>query len=189
MSTATEQSADPAPDPAPQPAKRKRGTETVRDMVLSLIAVFAVILPFYWLAGLSDDEKGGIKPVDPSPQYAALRQAVPGVPVPTGLPKGWVATSSTLDGSDLRVGYVTPGGGYAEYAAHGDPAGTFLADQTGKGHRVTSLKVGARDLQVWSDDKGATSLVLQHPGWTVVVGGLREDAEDDEVQALAASLR
>lgn len=169
--------------------KRKRGTENVRDMVLSLIAVFAVILPFYFLAGLADQEEGGIRTVDTSRELGALQDAVPGVPVPQGLPEEFRSTSSSLEGPRLRIGYVTPGEQYAEYAAAGpDAPESFLREQTGEGRRTTEIQVGARTFEVWTNEGGATSLVLQDPDWTVVVGGLRETADDNELTTLAESL-
>ncbi len=171
------------------PKKRKRGTENVRDMLLSLGACMLVVVPVWYLAQPPESDSKSYRVVDPGPELASFRALAPGVPVPTGLPAGWRATSSTLDGSRLRIGYLTPGGGYAEYAAQGGAPEAFVADQTGDGKEVSPLTVGTRRFVVWSDDQQHTSLVLAQPQGTVVVGGLREDADDAEVQALAASLR
>ncbi len=176
------------PVPAPPRGRKKRGTETTRDMVLSLAVCLLVVAPIWLLGEFRHSDEREIRMVPTAADLTALGQAVPGVPVPQGLPAGWRATSSTLEGERLRIGYVTPGEQYAEYAALGGDPGGFLEQQTGKGRQTGRLQVDGRAFQVWSGTDGATSLVLQQPGWTVVVGGLRETADDDELQELAASL-
>ncbi len=42
---------------------------------------------------------------------------------------------------------------------------------------------------MWTDDEGHTSLVLTSPAGSVVLGGLRESAEDEEISELAAALQ
>lgn len=159
-------------------------------MVLSLLVVFLVVVPFYLVGGRPHGATRGIVVVPTAGSLAQLEQRVPGVPVPRGLPAGWRPTSTTLDGDALRIGYVTPGNQYAEYSARSGASEEFLRDQTGQGRRVAQLKIGQRMFEVWTSDDGQhTSLVLRRPDWTVVVGGLRESAEDDELQNLAASLR
>lgn len=180
---------------APAPPKQKRGRENVRDMVLSLAVCVAVIVPVWFLGQPAPSDSKSLRVVDTAPDITAFRQSAPGVPVPVGLPEGWRPTSSTLEDGRLRIGYVTPDDGYVEFAAQGasaaqgGPVETFLRDQTGRGDAGTSLAVGQRQFTVYSDDEGHTSLVQQSPAGTVVVGGLRETAEDDELSELAASLR
>ena len=157
-------------------------------MLLSLAACLALVVPLWLLHDTGRGPDRPIRVVETAADVAALQQAVPGVPVPRGLPTGWRPTSSNLDGSRLRIGYVTPGEQYAEYAAVGGAPGSFLDDQTGQGRRTAALQVDGEQFEVWSNAEGTTSLVQQQPGWTVVVGGLRETADDSELQALAASL-
>ena len=175
--------------PAGPPA-RKRGRETVRDMVLSLAVCIAVIVPIWYLGQPPPGDSKAIRVVDTAADVAAFRAAAPGVPVPGPLPEGWRPTSSTLADGQLRIGYVTPDDGYAEYAARGDGgAGAFLQDQTGRGTAGSTLTVGGRRFTLYDDRKGHTSLVEQGSAGTVVVGGLREKAGDDELSELAAALR
>lgn len=178
------QEASTTSEPAP---KRKRGRENVRDMVLSLAVCVAVIVPVWYLG--QPPTSDALKVVDPAADVVAFQQAAPGVPVPVGLPEGWRATSSTLADGRLRIGYVTPDEAYAEYAAQAGPVDTFVTDQTGRGTAGTTLTVGQRQFTIHSDADGHTSLVQEQPAGTVVLGGLRETAEDDELTELAASLR
>lgn len=172
----------------PAPA-RKRGSETARDMVLSLAACMALVIPVWFLAQPPPSASKSLRVVETATDIQALQAAVPGVPAPAGLSAGWRPTSSTLDGPALRIGYVTPGEEYAEYAARsGDPE-SFLLEQTGRGRRTGQLTVGGSAFEVWSNSDGHTSLVLRRAGSTVVLGGLRETADDSELQELAASLR
>ena len=174
----------------PAAPKRKRGRENVRDMVLSLTVCVGVIVPVWFLAQPPPSDSARVRVVDTSGDVAAFRQAAPGVPVPGVLPEGWRPTSSTLEDGRLRIGYVTPDEEYAEYAAQAGDDAAFLEEQTGRGRAGAPLTVGGRAFTIWSsEDDSRTSLVATQSGGTVVVGGLRETAEDDELTELAASLR
>ncbi len=172
------------------PPKKQRGRETVRDMVLSLGLVLACVV-VVWFFARPDPRttEKALREVDTGGDLRAVSQSIPGVPVPLGLPEGWRATSSTPEDGGLRIGYVTPQDQYVEYAVRGSDPGTFVVDQTGRGTRGGSLRIGDRTWEVWSDADGHTSLVLPGTGSTVVLGGLRETAEDDELSELAASLQ
>lgn len=171
-----------------EPPKRKRGRENTRDMLLSLAVCLAVIIPIWYLGQPAPSDSKAIRPVDPTSDLRSFAQVAPGVPLPT-TPEGWTPTSSTLEGANLRIGYVTDGEGYVEYAAQGGDQGTFLRDQTGRGDAGSSLQVGERTFTIYSDGEEHTSLVLQQDSGTVVVGGLRETAGDEELSELAATLR
>lgn len=175
---------------APPAPVKKRGRENVRDMVLSLALVLAFVgVVFFFARPDPRTTERALREIDPSGDLRSMSESLSGAPVPTGLGDGWRATSSTREGDGLRVGYVTPDDEYAEYAVRGADPGTFVFDQTGRGTRGGSLRIGDREWQVWSDDEGHTSLVLVGTGSTVVIGGLRETAADEELQELAASLR
>ena len=175
---------------------RKRGRETVRDMLLSLAVCVAVIVPVWFLGQPAPSDSKALRVVDTAADLSAFRAAAPGVPAPGPLPKGWRPTSSTLAGGQLRIGYVTPDDGYVEYAGQGGSQAqrggsveAFLREQTGRGTAGTTLAVGDRRFTLYSDGDGHTSLVDARPAGTVVVGGLRETAEDDELAELAGALQ
>jgi hypothetical protein len=158
-------------------------------MVLSLLACLVVVVPVWYLAQPPSSDSKAIRPVDPSSDVRAFQAVAPGVPVPTGVPAGWTATSSTLEGTNLRIGYVTPGDGYVEYAAQKGDGSAFVTEQTGHGTAGSTLRVGSRAFRVWSAAGDHTSLVLSGSSGTVVVGGLRETADDEQLTALAGTLR
>ena len=167
-------------------AKRKRGRETAADMLRSLGVVLLLVVALWFLAQPPDGDEQTVRVVDPTSDLAQLQAAAPGVPVPRGLPPQWRATSSTLDPAGLRIGYVTPGGRYAEYATATGPE--VLADITGGGAEVGSLDVGGVSWRQVQDVDDHSTLVRDVAGRQVVVGGVRETATPDELRELAASV-
>ena len=172
--------------PAPAGARKKPGRETAADMVRSLGVVLAGVLVVWYLAQPPSSDEQAIRVVDPSADVVQLQAAAPGVPVPRGLPSTWRATSSTLEGSALRIGWVTPIGEYAEYATADRPE--FVADITGQGREVGSVEVGGVRWQQYADDADHTTLVRAVTGRSVAVGGLRETTTLDELRTLAAAV-
>lgn len=171
------------------PSRKKRGRETAGDMIRSLLVVFALVVPLWFLAQPPKSDSQTLRVVDPTADVSAFRAAAPGVPTPT-TPAGWKPTSSTPDlPASLRIGYVVPGEQYAEYAASTGAAGAFLPGITGNGSRVGSFTVGGTDWQLWRDGDGHTSLVQTLPAGTVVVGGVRETASLDQLRTLALTVR
>ena len=92
-------------------------------MVRSLGLLMVVVVPIWFFAQPPDSDESELRVVDPTADIAAFATDRPRVPVPGALPDGWRATSSTTTRgpAQLRVGYVTPDGEYAEYAASEAP--------------------------------------------------------------------
>jgi hypothetical protein len=169
------------------PAKKKRGRETVLDMVRTLAVIFALVLPMYLFHQGGPGSRQRLRPVDPTGAFA-LAAADLGAPVPAAAPQGWTCTvvdTRTAPGV-VRVGYVV-GDHYLEYAAAKGDA--FLADETGKGAPVGTVVLQGVTWQDLRSSTGAQSLVLRKGGVTVVVGGVRETATPAELEALASALR
>lgn len=164
---------------------KKRGRETVLDMVRTLVVVFAVVLPLWFFGQSSPSDSKRIRPVDPAPAYAAFVQDTRG-PVPSGTPAGWTPTVSTYENGLLRVGYVV-GDHYLEVA--GSRGTAFLEDLTGHGELSGTVPVNGVAWQDYRSADGHRSLVLTRGGVTVLVGGVRETASDTELVALAARVR
>lgn len=175
-----------APAPAP---KKKRGRESVTDMVRSLGLVLVVVIAAWWLAQPPDSDEQSIRVVDTSRDIAQLQRETPGVPVPTVLPAGWRSTVNEGLPGGLRLGYVTPGEQYVEYAVSVSSPPTFLSDITGRGTEVGVFDVGAVTWRQFQNDDGATTLVRTVGASTVAVGGVRETTSLDELRALAASIK
>ena len=156
-------------------------------MIRSLGLVMLLVVTLWFLAQPPDSDEQAIRVVDPGPDVVALQRAVPGVPVPQGLPPQWRPTSSTLEPSGLRVGYVTPDDQYAEYATSNRPG--FLEEITGRGREVGTQRVGDVIWRQYVDAEQHTSLVREVAGQTVVVGGLRESTSVEEILTLAGAVR
>ena len=173
------------------PKKRKRGRETATDMVRSLGLVILVVVPIWFFAQAPDSDEVPLREVDPAQSIAAFAADVPAAPVPGDLPEGWRATSATYDGAQtaLRIGWVTPQGEYAEYAASTAPQEAFLdsvaGEQAEQREPVTVDGVAWRQLQ---EPDGSRSFTRSYGSTTVVVGSRRATAGPEELAVLLGSL-
>jgi hypothetical protein len=165
---------------------KKRGRETALDMVRTLLVVFAVVVPLWFLGRASPGDEKAIRPVDPTDAYAAFEAATDG-PVLSRTPEGWTCTVRRYEPAGvLRVGYVHDDA-YVEFS--GAKGAAFLPDATGEAKRVGTVDV---DGVAWQDYRSADdhqSLVLTRGGVTVLVGGVRETASQDELIAFARLVR
>lgn len=170
-------------------AERKRGRESAADMVRSLGLVLIVVLTVVFFARPPSSDEKAIRVVDPSSDIQGFSTAVTGAVVPGAMPADWRATVSRYDpdAALLRVGWVTPGGRYAEYAASARPAPGFLADITGAAPVVGPIDIGATRWTQYRKD-GAISLVRSFGTTTVVLGTVRSTATLDELRVLAGRL-
>ncbi len=176
---------------APPAAKKKRGRETATDMVRSLGVVFALVVPVWFFAQAPDSDEAGIRVVDPSRSIAAFSADVPAAPVPGALPIGWRATSSTYEGAAgaLRVGWVTPAGQYAEYAASTGEREEFLELVVGEDvEQLAAVTVDGASWQQYREPDGSLSLTRTYGDATVVVGTRRATAGLPELEVLLRSL-
>jgi hypothetical protein len=180
-------------------AKRRRGLETVRDMLLSMGLVGVVVLAVFWTVAWQRPEVQG--PVRPNVDVAQLFSDVDvsnpfAVLEPTGLPTEWTPTSawfepagvaSVIDGGVLHVGYVTPDGSYAEVRqTDGDPKAA-VAEWVDDAEPIDTVTVAGMTWDiVESPESGKQGLVSTVGGTTVVVTG---KAELVELQELAGSLK
>jgi hypothetical protein len=167
--------------------QRSRARQNALDMVRTLVVVFAVVLPLWFLGQASPGDSKRIRPIDPSPAYGAYVAATRG-PVPASLPSGWdatVAESITTEGV-YRVGYVV-GDHYLEW--QGSTGTEFLLEATDHGRRTGAVTIGEASWERWQGKNGAESLVLHRGTATVLVGGVRETASEAELRQLAALVR
>ena len=185
-------SAPPAPPQPGPPAtgKRKRGRETAADMIRSLGVVLVIVVALWFLAQPPDSDEASIRVVDPAPDVAAWTSAVPGAPVPTGLPEQWRPTSSRYErGPDrISIGNVTPSDQYAEFAASTGDAAECVADLTGRAPRTGTVDVDGVPWDAYTETDGSLSLVRAFGDVTVVVGTLRATASAEELSVLAAAV-
>jgi len=159
-------------------------------MLRSLAVVMVLVVMMWFFAQPPDSDERELRTVDPSADVAAFRADVPSAPVPDGLPERWRSTSSTLTADGLRIGWVTPDGEYAEYAASRLPADQFLPDITGvEARRIEPLQVDGQAWERYRDADGSVSLVRSYGPALVVVGTTRATAELPELEVLVGSLR
>lgn len=173
--------------PAPAAPKKRRGRETVLDMIRTLAIVFALVLPMYLFHQGGPGSRKEIRAVDPTEALALVRTDL-AAPVPSSTPAGWTATvvdTQTTEGV-ARVGYVV-GDHYVEFSASRGDA--FLLEATGRASRVGVDEVSGVAWQLYRNPSGAESLVLRRGPATVLVGGVRETATRAELETLARLVR
>ena len=170
-------------------AKEKRSRQSAADMVRSLGLVLGIVVVVFFLAQPPHSDAKKIRVVDPTSDVQAFTAAPPAAAVPHTLPRGWRSTVTTYDPDlgVLRVGWVTPKGQYAEYAATAKPSSTFLPDITDRAETAGTVEIGGVTWQSYRQDKGL-SLVRTYGSSTVVLGTLRDTASIEELRVLAASL-
>jgi hypothetical protein len=158
-------------------ADKKRGTQTVRDMVLSL-AVIVLAAGVIYLFIPHDADQNPVKTVNYQVELSTARRAAPyPIVAPEGLPKDWRATSVTYDatsdkgGAAWHLGFLT---GKDQYAAveQSDARPLPYVEQVTQGARKTdeSRTIDGDRWVTWRGDK-YDALVRRDDGWTTVVTG------------------
>jgi hypothetical protein len=183
-------------------AKTPRGFETVRDMVLSMALVGAVVFALYAVVAWQRPEvQGSIRPaVDVTGVVDQVQMSGP-FPVrqPTDLPDGWSPTSAWfegpgetagLGGSVLHVGYTTPSGSYAEVKQTDGDAGFAVKEWAGGATEVGTVQIkGSEWTRLESADTGAKALTVTREGKPDVLVLVTGKADWPELERLAASVR
>ncbi len=185
-------------------AKTPRGYETVRDMVLSMAVVGAVVAGLFLVVVWQRPEvQGSITPVvDVAGIIDQVQVSGPfTVRQPTDLPDGWTPNSARFEsgaeaevagGSVMHIGYVTPTGSYAEVKqtdAALDVALSEWVDGAVVDKSQAPIEIaGAKWQRAESADTGKMALYLttdDKPPVLIVVTG---KADWPELEQLAASL-
>jgi hypothetical protein len=179
-----------APEESAAPARR-RGRESVGDMVRSLSLVLVVVAVVFLLT-LRNEPEEKVTRIDYSAQLQAARHvAAYDVVAPVGLSRQWKATSASGDTDNGAVtwhlGFVTPADHYAGIEQSDGPARAFI-----DGHVAGASKAGVVTISgtPWQRLDGGKperrALVLRGDGVTTMVTG---SASFAELQQLASSLR
>jgi hypothetical protein len=158
-------------------------------MVRSLGLVLLLVLVVFFFARPPSGDAKRIRVVDPTSDVQAFAAKAPAGAVPRTMPSTWRSTVSTFDPetNQLRIGWVTPAGHYAEYAAATHAPPVFVSDITGQAPRVGDVEIGGVTWQQYRKD-AAISLVRDYGVTTVVLGTLRDTATLDELRVLAGRL-
>ncbi|MER7704975.1 DUF4245 domain-containing protein [Kitasatospora sp. NPDC097605] len=174
-------------------SKGMRGRQTVRDMILSMLAVGVVV----WIGYLflpHDADGDGVRTVEYSVAAASAKRAAP-YPLlsPEGLPAQWRATSVTYNPASLgggkgnawHLGFVTPAGQYAAVEQSDAKPEDVLKAAVADGEPDGTVDVAG---QTWERVQGpkARALTVQSGGATTVLTGT---ASYEELAELAQALK
>lgn len=160
-------------------------------MVYSLLALLVPILIAFgvWQYINSDRQ---VTTVDPSEAISEAHQSARyGVVTPHGLPDGWktISADTTLAGKTvtLRLGYVTPSGGFVQLVESDRDSAVLLAGSVPRGARPAGTeRIGGADWARYAGEKQHAVLALLQPHRTILVVG---QTSDTEMRVLATSLR
>ncbi|MFC5662359.1 DUF4245 domain-containing protein [Kitasatospora misakiensis] len=174
-------------------SKGMKGRQTVRDMVLSMLAVGIVVWSGYLFLP-HDAEGDGVHTVDYRVAAASAKRAAPyPLLVPEGLPAQWRATSVTYNpaalsngkGNAWHLGFVTPAGQYAAVEQSDIARGDMLKAAVAGGKPDGTVDVAG---QAWERVQGpkARAITVQNGDATTVLAGT---ASYEELAALAQALK
>ncbi|MBA3619023.1 MAG: DUF4245 domain-containing protein [Acidothermales bacterium] len=196
MASTTEEEREPPQAGAASPGGRRRGRETVADMVRSLGVVLLIAGALVLLAPRADRDP--VTVVDFRPQLAAARADAP-YPVlgPEGLPADWRSTSVRLRGTGgvttWHIGFVTPDQEYAAVEQSNDATAVFVRDVTREGRPAGNVDLAGQTWQRYDSGSGDERSLVRaaasggsSEAASVVVTGTAEWAE---LEVLASSLR
>jgi hypothetical protein len=160
-----------------------------RDMLLSMLVL---LVPIVLIIGLFQFLGGDreVTVVDPAPAVAEARQAGLAVAAPRGLPSGWRPTSAVTrkigDSVTLRIGYVSPSGGFVQLIeSNADAEFVLRGELTADARPDGTKRIKGRSWQSYPGRGKERALVLLEPKRTIVVLG---KAPAEELAALASSL-
>ncbi|MEV6395202.1 DUF4245 domain-containing protein [Streptomyces sp. NPDC051907] len=151
-----------------------RGRQTVRDMVLSMAVIGAVVAGVYMFIP-HDDKADPIKAVDYRVELLTARRAAPyPVAAPEGLAKGWKTTSVTYSRAESNawhLGFLDPDGQYVAIEQSTAAAGKYIAKVSHQAKNTGKTQaVGGETWQRWEGPK-YDALVRDGKGSTTVVTG------------------
>ncbi|MFC5150639.1 DUF4245 domain-containing protein [Streptomyces amakusaensis] len=168
-----------------------RGRQTIRDMILSMLAIGGVVGVIYYTALPNDDEGDPLKRVDYRVEQVTAQRAAPyPIVAPKGLPEEWKATSVSYkgyDGDAWHLGFLDPDKEYVAVEQSTEVKGKFIpkvthrAENTGK-----TQQVNGEAWQRWEGSK-YDALVREEKGAITVVTGTAPLARLTEMAAALES--
>ncbi len=183
---------DQQPPASPGAAPRKRrGLESMGDMVRSMLVVVAIVLVIF-VVQIRNDPPSAVRRV---PVAASLQQARVQAPYdvagPVGLPRTWRATSVRFAKAGpvvtWHIGYVTPREDYAALEQSNGPEHKVVIQTVAGSHEVGRIDIGGA---TWHKMAGGSpeprALVLYGSAATTIVAGRASWAE---LRTLATALR
>ncbi|MEC3996719.1 DUF4245 domain-containing protein [Actinacidiphila sp. DG2A-62] len=173
-------------------AADKRGSKTVRDLILSLV-VLGVVVSAIYLFIPHDSHADPVKVVPFSVELGQARRDAP-YPVagPEGLGADWRSTSVTYSDSDPQnvtwhIGFVDPSQQYVAVEQSNAATAPFVSSVTMGGHRdgARTVPVAGVAWQRWTGGR-YSALVRVETGRTTVVMGTASQAR---LVQMAAALK
>ena len=171
--------------------QRKRLRQTVRDMLLSMLVVGAVVVLIVLPWNHSNPDP--VRVVDPAPVVSAARDSLDWpVLAPVVLPAGWRATSARLeiaaDGeSVVQTGYLSPAVRFVGLSQSATKELAFVRDRSSSGEPAGTTTIdGTSWDRLETTDGKQRSLVRVEGGVTYLVTG---QADWSEIEAFTGSLR
>ncbi|NLG20241.1 MAG: DUF4245 domain-containing protein [Actinomycetales bacterium] len=176
-----------SPQQGSKAANRLR-SYSVKNMIYSLLAVFA--LAFAWWALMPNPDRLERRPVEVAPvaAYAASESDGP-VWTPESLGEGWTANFATFEtyagALSWRVGLVTPGEEYVEISQAADATDAWVSALTAKAgdEAGTRTITGPDGPQEWTAREGEERAVVLGPAeGREVTTVVRGTADWDEIE-------
>ncbi|MER5863906.1 DUF4245 domain-containing protein [Kitasatospora sp. NPDC002040] len=166
-----------------------RGRQTVRDMVLSMLAIGGVVFVGYLF--IPHSEGSGIKAVDYRSSAASAKRAAPyPLLAPQGLSEKWKPTSVEYDKDKKRpkawhLGFLTPAGQYAAIEQSTEPQDKAVAFAVEGAQPAGTATIGGQEWQRYQGKSYRGLVVSSGTGTTVVTG----TADWEELTEFAQSLK
>jgi hypothetical protein len=168
---------------------RKRGRQTVRDMVLSMLVVTAAVAVLFLPWNHRDVET--VKVVDPIPTVTAARGVVTWPVLQPNLPPTWRCTSARLSAAGdaqpiVHLGYLSPSARYVGIEQSATKETSFVHDSVVGGKPSGTSTINGVVWQRYESADGVQrSLVDSAHGATYVVNS---QAQWPEIEQFARSL-
>ncbi|WP_280687795.1 MULTISPECIES: DUF4245 domain-containing protein [unclassified Kitasatospora] len=167
----------------------RRGRQTVRDMILSMVAVMGVAMVAYLTIPHSSNGDG-VRVVDYSAALASAKRAAPyPILAPAGLSDQWRATSVSYDvdpdgHAGWHLGFVTPDGKYAAVEQSNEPKPDLLKSVVSGYAPDGSASIAGQDWSRYQGDHYRGLTVATGPATTLVTGSASYQELDQLAQAL-----
>ncbi|MEO3975986.1 DUF4245 domain-containing protein [Streptomyces sp. CAU 1734] len=167
-----------------------RGKQTVRDMILSMAAIGAVVGTIYVVLP-RDEDKDPTRVVDYRIELVTAQRAAPyPVLAPQGLDKGWRATSVEYDrmaANAWHLGFLDPDREYVAVEQSTGPSAKFIAKVTHDAADTGKTRqVAGETWQRWEGPKYDALVRVEKGATTVVTGTAPLERLTEMAEALEA---
>ena len=165
----TDEQTAAAPGASP---RRRRGLESMGDMVRSMLVVVAIVLVIF-VVQIRNDPTSAVRRVPVAASLAHARAQAPYVAGPVGLPRTWRATSVRFvvagPVTTWHIGYVTPREDYAALEQSNGPESKVVTQFVAGSHEIGRVDInGATWHKMAGGSPEPRALVLYGSGATTM---------------------